>query len=120
MRRVVLALFVSLFTLPALAATAWVTEFNGAPPQSVYYQAVRAPALATQSVAVGGASTPSAVFNASTGIVRVSCDVACLVEIGPTAVAVATSMRLAAGGVEYFVVPLSSGYRVAVLAAPAP
>lgn len=61
MRSLFLA-FAILFALPAMSATLWVTEFTGAPPNSVYYQAVKAPALANQTVTVGGVSTQSAVI----------------------------------------------------------
>lgn len=106
-----------LLAVPALSATLWVTEFAGASSSNpVFYQAVKAPALAVQTVAVGGSSTQSAVFNTLTGIVRVTCDVACLVELGTNPTAVAASMRLTAGAAEYFVVP--AGYRLAVLVAP--
>lgn len=101
----------------ASAATLYVTEFVGAPPLSVYYQAARAPALVDQTVAIGGSSTRSAAFNANTGIIRVSTDVACHLVIGGTApTATTSSMRMAAGQTEYFLV--SPGDKLAVINEP--
>lgn len=110
-------LFVAALLLcgPSFAATLYVTEFAAAPPVSVYYQAARAPALANQTVAVGGGSLQSAAFGVTTGLVRVHCDIICNVNVGGTnPTATVTSMRLAAGQTEYFVV--QAGDKVAVIA----
>lgn len=113
--RFIAAVALSLFALPALAATLYVTEFTGAPPGSVYYQAAKAPAVANQTVAVGGGSLQSAAFGATTGLVRIHCDIICNVNIGSTnPTATTSSMRLAAGQTEYFVV--LPGDKVAVIA----
>lgn len=97
----------------ASAATCYVTEFVGAPPNSVYYQAVNTPAVASQAITFTGTSTQSAAFNASTGIIRVHVDAIAQVEIGGTnPTAGTTSMRMTAGQTEYFVV--KPGQKLAV------
>lgn len=96
------------------AATLYVTEFQSAPPVSVYYQAVSTPAVANQTVSIGVSSAQSAAFNASTGIVRLHADVACHIVVGgasPTATS--SSMRFVAGQTEYFVV--IAGQKLAVI-----
>lgn len=96
------------------ADTLYITEFVGAPPTSVYYQAVKAPAVAEQTVAISGTSARSSAFAITTGIVRISTDVDCHVVIGGTApTATTSSMRLVAGASEYFVV--APGDKVAVI-----
>ena len=118
MRRLFAALGLLLCALPVLSATVWVTEYTGAPPVSVFYQAVRAPAITSQTASVTSSSVQSAVFNGNTGLVRVVCDVACLVEIGANPTATSTSLRMSAGVAEYFVV--TPGHRLAVIEAPTP
>ena len=108
--------FLCLFALPALADTVYVTEFKAAPPVTVYYQAVRAPALANQTVAVGAVTAQSAAFNAATGIVRIHVDVACHINIGGTnPTATTSSMLMSADSTEYFVV--TAGDKLAVIEA---
>lgn len=111
------ALYVSVVGLllagaaPALADTLYVTEYAENPP--VTFQAAPTPALRSATVAISASSAQSLAFTSATRLVRLHCDVACLVEVGsanPTAVA--TSARLAAGQTEYFrVMP---GSKVAV------
>lgn len=114
-RQSVLALLCLVASSFCNAATLYVTEFVGAPPLPVYYQAAKAPAVATQAVSVSGVSAQSSAFSVSTGIVRVAADVACHVVVGGTnPVATSSSMRLAAGQTEYFVV--SPGDKIAVIA----
>lgn len=113
-RRIALLVALSLVALPSMAATLFVTEFIGAPPQSVYYQAVNMPAVTTQTVAIGGSSVRSSAFNVNTGIVRVHADAACHIVIDSgTPTATSSSMRMAAGQTEYFVV--KPGQLVAVI-----
>ncbi len=109
-----LLLLAALLMVPvAMADTLYVTEFIGAPPLSVYYQAVNTPAVAKQAIAVTGTSAQSAAFNGDTGIVRIHPDVAVLVEIGGTSpTATSTSMRVEAGATEYFLV--KPGQKLAV------
>lgn len=114
MLRTLLALALTLAANLASAATLYVTEFTSAPPVSVYYQAANTPAVANQTVAIGVSSAQSAAFSGTTGLVRIHADVACHVVVGgasPTATA--TSMRLAAGQTEYFVV--LAGQKLAVI-----
>lgn len=87
----------------ANAATLYVTEFKERPP--VTYQAAWTPAVANQTVAIGGASTQSAAFQWNTALIRVHADIACHVVIGgANPVATASSMRMIAGQTEYFLV----------------
>lgn len=73
------------------------------------------PALAEQVVAIGGSSTQSAVFNAATQLVGVTCDVICSIKVGTNPTATATTQRLAAGGTYYFTVPVGMSYKVACI-----
>lgn len=117
MRRLLPLLALLLVAGQSLAATLYVTEFKGAPPTSVYYQAVTAPQLATGVVNITGVSAQSSAFTALTGIVRIHTDTACMIVVGGTNPTATTgSMRLAAGQTEYFVV--SPGDKVAVILAP--
>lgn len=75
---------------------------------------VQAPAVAEQTVAIGGASAQSAAFNAATKIIRVHTDAICSIKVGGTnPTATATTMRMAAGQVEYFGV--APGDKIAVI-----
>lgn len=109
------ALALCLFGSNGWGATLYVTEVTSAPPTVVIYQAARMPAIVNQTVAIGASSAQSAAFNVSTGLIRVATDVACHVLIGGTnPTALLTSMRLAAGQTEYFVVV--PGDKIAVIA----
>lgn len=113
MRRIAFAFALSFICGLANAATLYVTEFVGAPPNSVYYQAVKPPSVANQTVAITGTSTQSAAFSSTTGIIRVTTDTACVIEIGGTnPTAVTASAYLPAGAVEYFIV--AAGAKIAV------
>ena len=71
------------------------------------------PARVEQSLAISGASNPSAAFGASTQFVRLHTDVICSVLFGAAPTAVTTAKRMAAGQTEFFgVVP---GQKVAVI-----
>lgn len=96
------------------AATLYVTEFPGAPPTSVYYQAAKVPALAQQTVGISGVQAQSNPFTSTTGLVRIHCDVICNVNFGINPGVTTGMMRLAAGQTEYFVV--NAGDKVAVIA----
>lgn len=78
------------------------------------YLAGYEPAIATQTVSVGGSSVQSAVFNEQTKFVRVHTDVVCSVLFGVNPTATTSSPRLAAGQTEYFAVraPLDAGSRL--------
>ena len=75
-----------------------------------------APALADQTVAIGGSSAASAFLNVRTRVVRLATDATCSVAFGTTPTATVTTMRLAAGAVEYFGVPAGGNFKVAVIA----
>lgn len=95
-------------------AVLYVTEFDelgkGEPGLA---QIAKQPPIAEQTVAVGGASTPSATFNASTRFVRLHTDVICSFEFGSTPTATTSDARMAADNTEYFgVLP---GQKVAVI-----
>lgn len=92
-------------------STLYVTEFGGAGPQ---VPIADAPKVATNNVAISGASTQSNAFNVNTALVRVHTDVICSVEVGglsPTATT--ASQRMPADSVEYFFV--RPGDRLAVI-----
>lgn len=95
------------------AATLYLTEFKDLPP--VTYQAAPMPANASQTVAIAGASAQSAAFQWNTILVRVHCDIICNVVVGGTnPTATTSSMRMAAGQTEYFMVKGSD--KLAVIA----
>ena len=70
------------------------------------------PAVASQTVAIGGASVQSAPFNANTRFVRIQSDAICGYKFGanPTAT---TASRMIAGAAEY--VGVNPGDKVAVI-----
>lgn len=111
MRRLLVAAVLVLAALPALADGLFITEFKGAPPNSVYYQAATPPALANQLVVITpNSSVQSAAFNSATGLIRIQCATdeptrVCNVAIGGTnPTANGSSMRILSGQTEYFVV----------------
>jgi hypothetical protein len=71
------------------------------------------PAVANQQVAIGVASAQSSPFADTTRFVRVHTDVACRIAFGSNPTAAASSMRMPAGGTEFFGV--SPNLRVAVI-----
>lgn len=113
-RKILIVLALALAPIAANAATLYVTEFQGAPPLSVYYQAARSPAVVEQVVTFTSASVQSAAFNARTGLIRIQCTVICNVSVGGTSPTATTSnMRLTAGQTEYFLV--TPGDKIAVI-----
>lgn len=95
-------------------ATLFITEFVQFPTvQGNPIQAPMEPAVAEQTVAIGGASVASAAFNAKTRLVRLHTDAICSVKFGSAPVASATTARLAAGQTEFHAV--SPGDKVAVI-----
>lgn len=114
-----LLIALSLFALPALSDTLYVSEFTSSPPVYVAYQAAKAPAITSQAVTITASSVQSAAFSATTGLIRIHCDVACHVQIGTTnPTATTSSLPLGAGQTEYFVV--TPGDEIAVIAGAAP
>lgn len=71
------------------------------------------PVVAEQTVAIAAGSASSNAFNNRTRYVRLSPDVVCSVEFGASPTATATTMRMAAGSVEYF--DVAQGSKVAVI-----
>lgn len=79
--------------------------------------------VASQSIAIGATSAPSAAFNAKTNLIRVHAEALCAVEIGGSLVggltagavpvAVAPNGRMVVGQTEYFIV--SPGDKLAVI-----
>ena len=74
------------------------------------------PSLVDQVVAIGAASAQSALLNVQCSFVRLTTDTNCSVKFGTNPTASATTMRMAAGTVEYFGVPPGGTLRVAVIA----
>lgn len=72
-----------------------------------------APPVAEQTIAIGGASAPSAAFNTGTTLIRVHTDAICSIKIGTAPTASATTSRLAAGQTEYYAV--RPGDKIAVI-----
>jgi len=71
------------------------------------------PALAYQTVAIGGGSLQSSAFNDSTRFIRVHTDAICSIKIGTNPTAVTTETRLAANQTEFFGV--RGGMKIAVI-----
>jgi hypothetical protein len=95
-------------------ASLYITEFAQlGQQQGEAVQMPLGPPLAEQKLAIGGASTPSAAFNAATRLVRLHTDAICSVAFGAAPVAAATNARLAANTTEYYGVP--PGSKVAVI-----
>ena len=98
-------------------ATLYITEFAlmGAAPNATP-QMPQQPAVAEQTLAIGGTSGQSAFFQPATRFVRIHCDSVCSVKFGPNPTAVATGARLAANQTEYHAVPEGGSFRVAAIA----
>ena len=96
-------------------AKLYITEFKGLGTDG-FGNAVSTgilPPVTTQTVDIGGTSTQSAAFNASTKVIRVHTDVICSFEVATNPTATANSARMAAGQTEYLsVIP---GDKIAVI-----
>jgi hypothetical protein len=66
-------------------------------------------------VAISGSSAQSAALKNNTQLVRLETDSICSVTFGTNPTATANNRRLAANQTEYFSVPLSSSFKVAVI-----
>lgn len=97
-------------------AIVYITEF-AQPGLAFGYPLSQAaePALANQTVAIGGASVQSSAVNSNTMILRVHTDAICSVDIGSNPTATATKRRLAANTTEYFQIPTNQAFKVAVI-----
>src|SRR3981189_1231307 len=73
------------------------------------------PPVTEQVVNITGASVQSAVLNNNTTLLRINVDAACSIAIGPNPIATVIKARLAANQTEYFSIPRSLGYQVAVI-----
>ena len=97
-------------------AVVYITEFAGTGSASQeLVPAAKLPALASQTVAIGGSSAVSAAFQTGTTLVRVNADAPCSIAFGATPIATAASMRMSGGSTEYFVVDPSSALKIAVI-----
>ena len=97
--------------------TLFVTEFRSARnARSGLDPIASQPPLAEQTVAVGAASTQSAVLNVATDMVRVHALANCCISFAGNPTATAASMRLAAGQTEYFSVTTKSDLKIAAIA----
>lgn len=86
-------------------ATLYISEFaNMAGVGSRFVNTAPMPPLVEQTVAIGGASTQSNAFSATTQVIRVCADSVCSIEIGLNPTATATKARLPANVTEYFAV----------------
>ncbi len=98
-------------------AVLYVTEFTrqGRDGGGLLLPVADQPTVAEQVVAIGGGSVASSAFNANTNFVRVHTDAICSISFGTAPTATTSTMRLAAGGTEYFSVPRGLSYKVAVI-----
>jgi len=113
-RKILATIALLLCVSPTWAATLYVEEFTQ--PLATYYQAATMPGLVHQTVAITGASVQSAAFNVGTVLIRVETDAICSIEISLNPTAATTTMRMAAGQTEYFVVPAGAAFKIAVIA----
>jgi len=98
--------------------TLYITEFSssGTNERGGLSPIAMTPSVADQAIAIGASTAQSALLNAATGCVRLTADVNCSVKFGTNPTATLTTMRLAAGGVEYFGVPKDGTLKIAVIA----
>lgn len=98
-------------------AVLFVTEFARQSRDAAGFPMVVAdePAVANQTVAIGGGSVQSNAFNALTKFVRIHTDAACSIELGTNPTATTSTRRLAANSTEYFGIPKGAGFKVAVI-----
>lgn len=95
-------------------ATLYVTEFATMPViGGVAVQIAPRPALATQTIAISGASTQSSAFGATTRYIRIHTDAICSTAVGSNPTATTSGERLAADNTEYFAV--QPGDKIAVI-----
>lgn len=85
-------------------ATVYITEYQKLSGSGTPFQAPLEPPNASQTVAIGGSTVQSAVFNKHTYLIRVHTDAICSIEVGANPTATAASKRFAANQTEYFAV----------------
>jgi hypothetical protein len=112
------ALFV-LASSPAFAASKmYISEYsNTGLAVGQLVQVASEPAITDQTpVDYSGGAASSAVFNASTNIVRVLCTSTCSIKFGTSPTATTSNKPLAAGTPEYFAVPIGQSFKISVIA----
>lgn len=79
--------------------------------------AMQAPGIAVQNLAIGASSVPSAAVNGQTGVLRLSCDIACYYLVGsnPTVTTINGSY-LPAGTIEFVPIAQGQSQKIAVIA----
>jgi hypothetical protein len=92
-------------------AVLYISEYSGYLQGGV--QVPVEPAIATQTVAIGGSSTQSAAFNANTRLVRLETDAICSISFGQSPTVTTSNARMAANSEDYFEV--QPGHKVAVI-----
>jgi hypothetical protein len=80
--------------------------------------AVDQPPIASQTVAITGASVQSAALNSKTRIVRLHCDIACSIAVGANPTATTSTLRMPANSTEFFHLNGAdpAGVKIAVIA----
>jgi len=98
-------------------ATLYITEFAAQGRDAAGYvaPAPMVPAVAEQTVAIGGGSTASSAFNANTAIVRLVSDAVCSIAWGTAPVATAATARIPANVPFDFMVPVGKQFKVACI-----
>ena len=76
------------------------------------------PALASQSVTIGGGSVQSATLHPRTRFVRLQAGANASMEFGTNPTATPSTLPMVAGSSEYFGVPQDLNYKVAVISTP--
>lgn len=94
-------------------ATLYITEYKRTGNEST--DSANEPAVAEQTVAIGGATAASAAFNSGTSLVRLHTDAICSVKFGTSPIATAASARMAANETRWFGVRPGAGLKVAVI-----
>lgn len=95
-------------------ATLYISEYRDMPRVSgLVYPVAQEPAITTQTVAIGGASTASSAFNTNTKFVRLHTDSICSIAFAASPTATTSTPRMAANATEYFAV--IAGQKVAVI-----
>lgn len=114
MKRIILALLLTVFALPAFAATCKISEY-GYLVQDGTGQIVPVaaePALDTQEITYT-TTAASAAFNAQTRFIRVICDAKAHFVVAATPTADATDPYLAADTAEYFGIAFNVSMKIA-------
>lgn len=97
-------------------ALAYISEFSaqhtdqGRPVPVAY-----CPAITEYTVAIGGGSVQSPVFNANTNLIRVHSDAICSIKIGLNPTATTSNARMAQNQTEYFGFEAGKGFQIAVI-----